>query len=137
MDRSSQQTHAKWGDIVDDELGSGPSGSANRTLSGVIQEARWLGQHPGQQPSNLGPAGSAGAAAGPVKLLQRGGMEPPAAAAAASSSSSGYQQPGLATSSGGGAAPAVGAAWGDRRRWETDRTPGTHGRWEVLGISQS
>lgn len=27
---------AKWGDIVDDELGSAPS--ANRTLSGVIQE---------------------------------------------------------------------------------------------------
>lgn len=27
---------AKWGDIVDDELGSAPS--TNRTLSGVIQE---------------------------------------------------------------------------------------------------
>jgi hypothetical protein len=43
MDRSSQQPHApaaKWGDIVDDELGSAPSGSANRTLSGVIQEVR-------------------------------------------------------------------------------------------------
>jgi hypothetical protein len=40
MERASQQQHAKWGDIVDDELGSAPSGSANRTLSGVIQEVR-------------------------------------------------------------------------------------------------
>ncbi|KAF6251439.1 hypothetical protein COO60DRAFT_1628938, partial [Scenedesmus sp. NREL 46B-D3] len=123
MDRQSQHTHApaaKWGDIVDDELGSAPAGGGNRTLSGVIQESSTAAAavrevlstnsscFPAQHVSLAGLAASEAAAA-----RQRG----PAAAAAA-------------------AAAAGANAWGDRRRWETDRTPGTHGRWEVLGVNR-
>lgn len=70
-------------------------------------------------PKNL-PAGPS-SAADQVKLLQRGGIgvEP----GSAGSSSSGQQQhhPGGGF---GGSSAAGSNAWTDRRRWETDRTPG-------------
>lgn len=45
--------HEKWGDIVEDELGSIPS-TTSRTLSGVLQEVSGQAQATGRGEQNFG-----------------------------------------------------------------------------------
>lgn len=130
----------KWGDIVDDELGSG--GSVNsRTLSADLREVRSARSPPSLNredtitdasvlpqamrlgrmdsrgsgtavPSPLG-AGAA-AAGGHMRLLQRGMPTEAEVRAAAAAQASG-------TSPAQDMHP---EGWDNRRRWENDRTPG-------------
>jgi hypothetical protein len=61
----------------------------------------------------------AGSSADQVKLLQRSGMAEPGSAGSSGSGQHGF---GSAQQAGAGS-----NAWTDRRRWETDRTPGVPG----------